>query len=158
MISIICAVAKNRAIGRNNQLLWHLPDDLKHFKKITTGHTVIMGQKTYESIGQPLPNRKNIVVTRDKDFQADGCVICHSLEDVLKKNKASAEEVFIIGGGEIYRQSFPFADKLYITLVDDEPNEADTFFPDYSEFSQIASSEEQEHNGIKYKFIELTKK
>lgn len=156
MISIICAIGKNNEIGFQNKLLWDIPDDMQHFKDITTGHTVVMGQKTFESIGKPLPKRHNIVVTLDKNFKTDDCEIRYSLEDVLKEGKNKSEEIFIIGGGQIYKQSVPYADKLYLTIVDDSP-EADTYFPDYSEFKNIVKEEDKEYNGLKYKFIELTK-
>lgn len=157
MISIIVAVGKNNAIGKNNKLLWDLPGDLQHFKKITTGHTVIMGDKTYQSIGRPLPNRKNIILSLDEDYKVEGAEVKNSLEDVLDKYKNSEEEVFVIGGGIIYKLALPFADKLYITLVDDSPEDADTFFPDYSEFKKVLSEEKNEENGIKYSFLELVK-
>lgn len=157
MISIIAAVGKNNAIGRNNQLIWNLPNDLKHFQKITSGHTVIMGDRTYESIGRLLPNRKNIVVSLNKDYKAEGAEVRNDLAKVLKEYKNSDEEIFVIGGGMIYKLSLPFADKLYITLVDDEPQDADVFFPDYSEFRNIINKENYEENGIKYSFLELTK-
>lgn len=157
MISIICALGKNNAIGRNNKLLWHIPDDLRNFKKITSGNVIVMGRKTYESIGNPLPNRTNIIITRDKKFKADGCLIKHSLDEVLQEAKIYKDkEIFIIGGGQIYEQALPHTEKLYLTIVDDEP-EADTFFPDYSQFKNIISEENYEQKGIKYKFIELTK-
>lgn len=129
MISVIAAIGKNNELGKKNQLLWNLPADLKHFKEITSGHTVIMGQKTFESIGRPLPNRRNIVLTRD-NFNRDGVEISDSLEKTLASFKDSGEEVFIIGGGQIYKQSMDFADKLYITHVDMEDIDADTFFPE----------------------------
>ena len=103
---------------------------MKHFKETTSGHTVIMGQKTYESIGHPLPNRRNIVLTKDIKFKAEGVEISNSLEDTLNSLKDSKEEVFVIGGGQIYKQSFDFADKLYITHVDMTDKDADTFFPE----------------------------
>ncbi|PLX21307.1 diacylglycerol kinase [Candidatus Parcubacteria bacterium] len=157
MISIIVAIGKNNAIGLDNQLLWHIPEDLKHFKKITTGNIIVMGRKTYESIGRALPSRTNIIITRDTKFQAEGCIIKHSLEEVFREAKSySDKEVFIIGGGEIYKQALPHADKLYLTIVDDEPK-ADTFFPEYSEFSRVISEDEHEQKGIKFKFIELEK-
>lgn len=130
MISIIAAIGKNNELGKENKLLWSLPADMKHFKEITSGHTVIMGQKTFESIGRPLPNRKNIVVTRNKDFSADGVEISYSLEDTLNKFTNTEEEVFIIGGGEIYKQSMDSANKLYITHIEAEDKKADTFFPE----------------------------
>ncbi len=130
MISIIAAIGKNNELGKKNQLLWSLPADMKHFKETTSGHTVIMGQKTYESIGHPLPNRRNIVLTKDIKFKAEGVEISNSLEDTLNSLKDSKEEVFVIGGGQIYKQSFDFADKLYITHVDMTDKDADTFFPE----------------------------
>lgn len=157
MISIICAIGKNRGIGKNNKLLWHIPEDLRHFKKITTGSVIIMGGKTFESIGKALPNRTNIVVTRDKELKAEGCLLKYSLEDVIKEAKEYKDkEIFIIGGGEIYKQSIAHADKLYLTIVDEEA-EADTFFPDYSEFKNVISEEKHELGDLKYKFVELTK-
>ncbi|EKE15819.1 MAG: putative dihydrofolate reductase type I involved in trimethoprim resistance [uncultured bacterium] len=157
MISIIVAVGKNNSIGRNNKLLWNLPNDLKHFQKITSGHIVIMGDRTYESIGRLLPNRRNIIVSLKEGYVVKGGEVINSLEKVLNEYKKVDEEVFVIGGGIIYRLSLPFADKLYVTLVDDEPQDADTFFPDYSEFKNIVNKEDQEENGVRYSFLELTK-
>lgn len=156
MISIIVAIGKNREIGRKNKLLWNLPKDMARFKKITSGHPVIMGQKTFESIGRPLSDRKNIVVTLDKNFKAKDCEVRYSLEDVLQEAKKSPKEFFIIGGGQIYKQSLPWADKLYLTLVNDAP-EADTYFPDYSVFKNIISEEKTEDSGYTIKFLELVK-
>jgi dihydrofolate reductase len=156
MISMICAIGRNREIGLNNKLLWNIPEDMRHFVKITSGRTVIMGDKTFLSIGKLLPNRKNIVVTLDKNFKAEGCEVRNSLEDVLKEYKNSSEEVFVIGGATIYKLSLPMADKLYLTLVDDAP-EADTFFPDYSAFSKIVSEKTSSDENYKYKFVELEK-
>lgn len=157
MISMICAVGKNREIGLKNKLLWDLPRDLKHFKDITSDHIVVMGQRTFESIGRALPGRKNIVLSLDKNFKPENCQVAGNLAELANKYQNSSEEVFIIGGASIYKQFLPFASKLYLTLVDDSP-EADVFFPDYSEFKNVISeSENQEENGIKYKFIELTK-
>jgi len=156
MISIICAIGKNREIGFINKLLWDIPEDMAHFKKITMGHPVIMGGNTFLSIGRALPGRKNIVVTRESNFEAPGCEISHSLEEILEKYRNIPEEAFIIGGGQIYAQSLPFSDKLYLTIIEDEP-EADTFFPDYGEFKKIIKEESGESNGFKFKFMELTK-
>lgn len=157
MISMICVMGKNREIGLKNKLLWDLPGDMKHFRETTAGHTIIMGQKTFESIGRALPERKNIVLSLDPDFDAPGCEVSTNLEEIANKYKDSDEEVFVIGGGNIYKQFLPYANKLYLTLVDDSP-EADTFFPDYSDFKKIVSeSETREENGIRYKFIELTR-
>ena len=130
MTSIIVAIAKNNVIGKSNDLPWYLPADLKHFKEITTGHTVVMGRKTFDSIlarlGKPLPNRTNIVVTRDKTFESPGAIAVNSLEEVLNFN--DSQELFIIGGAEIYKQSLEKADRLYVTEVDAEID-GDTYFP-----------------------------
>ena len=159
MISTICVTNKNRAIGYQNKLLWDIPDDLKHFKKITKGHTVVMGDKTFESLKGPLPNRNNVIISLNKNYKANGCFVVHSIEEALKvaKEKEQNNEIFIIGGGSIYKQMLPFTDKLYLTIVDDEPESVDTYFPDYSEFKNIISEEEHEYNGLKYKFVELTR-
>ena len=158
MFSMICAVGKNREIGYKNNLLWSLKSDMKHFVDVTRGHTVVMGQKTYDSLFiKPLPGRKNIVLTLDKNFQAPGCEIFYDLKEVADKYQKSDEEIFIIGGASIYKQFLPYSTKLYLTLVDDAP-EADTFFPDYSEFKKIISeSETKEEKGVKYKFTEFEK-
>ncbi|MCC6724337.1 MAG: dihydrofolate reductase [Saprospiraceae bacterium] len=132
-VSAIVAIARNFAIGHNNQIPWYLPADLKYFKKMTTGHHVIMGRKSFESIGRPLPNRTNVVITRDPFFVATGCTVVHSLDEALALAQVNGEtEAFIIGGGEIYRQSWPYLDRLYLTEVDIEP-EADVFFPKVEE-------------------------
>lgn len=154
MISIICAMGKNRAIGKDQALPWHLPADLRHFKEITMGSTIIMGRKTYETINRPLPGRKNIIITRKESYQAEGCTVCSSLDQAIKS--ADSDEIFIIGGGEIYREALPRAEKLYLTIIDLEP-EADTFFPDYSDFANIVSEEKHSNDTLKYSFIELTK-
>lgn len=156
MISVIVVVGKNREIGCDNKLLWDLPLDMKRFKEITTGHTVVMGDRTFESIGRPLPNRNNVVLSLKDGYAAEGCEIRNSLEDVLKEANESDEEYFIIGGGTIYNLSLPFAYKLYVTVIDDEPK-ADTFFPDYSDFKNVARKEEGIDNGLKYEFLELTR-
>jgi len=157
MISMICAVGKDREIGYKNKLLWTLPGDLKHFKDVTMGHTVIVGQKTFESIGMVLPGRKNIILSLDQNYRVADCEISNNLEEVANRYKDSEDEVFIIGGASIYKQFIQFSKKLYLTLVEDSP-EADAFFPDYSEFkNKISESGEYEENGIEYKFVELTK-
>lgn len=153
-ISIIVCIAKNRGIGKDNRLLFDLPSDLKHFKKITTGHPIIMGFNTYRSIGRPLPGRTNIVLSPDK-LKIKGYEVASSIEQAIKIGSAKdSEEVFFIGGGMVYKTAIEFADKLYLTLVDAEP-EADTFFPDYSVFTKVISEENGEDNGYKYKFLEL---
>lgn len=128
MITIVVAMGLNNEIGANNQLLWHLPKDLKHFKDLTTEHPIIMGRKTYESIGKALPNRTNIVISRKKDWFEEGILIVGSLKEALKFAKKMDEEIFIIGGGNIYEQTIELADKLEVTHVKAEL-EADVFFP-----------------------------
>ena len=127
-ISLIVAVAKNNVIGGDNKLLWHLPADLKHFKNVTLDHTVIMGRKTFDSIGKPLAGRRNIVVTRQEDFKAERCTVVNNLQQAVDLCKKE-DEVFIIGGAEIFRQSLNAAEKIYITRID-ATFEGDRFFPD----------------------------
>ena len=128
MITIIAAVAENNALGSNNQLLWHLPDDFKRFKTITSGHYIIMGRKTFESFPNTLPNRTHVIITRQKDFTFENCIVVDSLQKAIVVCPKD-EEIFIIGGGEIYNQSIDIADKLDITRVH-HTFEADTFFPE----------------------------
>lgn len=155
MIASICAIGKNREIGYKNKLLWDIPDDMKHFKDITTGHVVIMGKNTYLSIGKPLPDRFNIVIAQEADFVAPGCEVVHSIEDAINLGKVQInKDTFIIGGGQIYTQTLPYVEKLYLTIIDDAPV-ADTFFPDYSEFKNIVKEEKKEYNNISYRFVEL---
>ncbi|MCD9856336.1 dihydrofolate reductase [Epilithonimonas sp. JDS] len=128
MITIIAAIGKKNALGKDNQLLWRLPKDLKHFKSLTENHPVVMGRKTYESIGKPLQNRTNIVVSRKENWFAEDILIVSKLKEAIKFAKKIDKDVFIIGGGEIYNQTMELADRLEITFVDDD-FEADTFFP-----------------------------
>ncbi len=155
IISIIAAIAENRAIGKDNKLLWHISEDLKRFKKLTTGHAIIMGQKTFESLEKSLPNRTNIIISNSFNFNPQDVIVTRSIEEALKKAKeAEKEEIFICGGGSIYRKFMPLADKLYLTIV--EGNfEADTFFPDYSEFKKIISERKSNEKTYKYKFVVL---
>ncbi|WP_343535292.1 dihydrofolate reductase [Pedobacter sp.] len=127
-ISIVVAISENNAIGKDNQLLWHLPADLKHFKNITTGHTIIMGRKTYDSIGKPLPNRRNIIITRQNGLSIEGVEVVNSLDEALALCKTEAE-VFVIGGAEIYKQAIAVSHRIYLTRVHQE-FEADAFFPE----------------------------
>ncbi len=157
MISIIAIIGAKRELGYNNKLLWQLPGDLRNFKKITSGHSVIMGRKTFESIGAPLPERTNIIITRNKNYQFPGCEIVNNVKSIINKYQDSKEEIFVIGGGMIYEIFLPFTKKLYLTLVNKSPL-ADTYFPDYSDFKKIIfQSELKTENNIKYKFLELTK-
>ena len=128
MITIVVAMGLNNEIGADNQLLWHLPKDLKHFKEITSGHPIVMGRKTYESIGKPLPNRTNIVVSRKKDWFEEGVLIVGSVKEALKFAKKIDENIFVIGGGDIYKQTIDLADKLEVTQVNAKLK-ADIFFP-----------------------------
>ena len=132
MISVIAAVGNNNVLGKDNQITWHLPADLKYFKSVTQSHVVIMGRKTFKSMGKPLVNRINIVVTRQEDYAKDGIIVVGSVEEAMKKAaEYDDDEVFIIGGGEIYRQSLPFTDRIYLTRIHAE-YEGDTFFPEFS--------------------------
>jgi dihydrofolate reductase len=140
MIIMIAAVAENNGLGKDNRMIWHLPDDFKRFKRLTTGHHIIMGRKTFESFPKPLPNRTHIVVTRQKDYHPEGCIVVHSIEEALKIAREEENDVFIIGGGEIYNLAMPFADKLEITRVY-ASFEADAFFPEIGEDWELAGQE-----------------
>jgi len=128
-ISFIVAMDQNRVIGRNNRLPWHLPADLAFVKKTTWGHPVLMGRKTYESIGRPLPGRTNVIFTRNRDYRAEGCEIVHTVEEAIAKFDGEGKELFILGGAEIYRLFLPIADRIYATEIAHE-FEGDTFFPE----------------------------
>jgi len=130
MISLIAAIGKNNELGKGNTLLWHMPADMKHFKEVTSLHAVIMGRKTFESIGRPLPNRRNIVITRDVNYKKEGVEIVHSFSEALDSFSSQNEEMFIIGGADIYKQAMNIADRLYITHVNAEDKDADAFFPE----------------------------
>lgn len=132
MISFIVAMDNNRVIGKNEKLPWHLPADLNFFKKVTMGHPIVMGRKTFESIGRPLPGRENIVITRNENYKTEGCTIINSVSNIKEIEKQIDEEVFIIGGAEIFKETFPIVDRLYITLIDDV-FDGDTFFPKFDE-------------------------
>ena len=156
-ISIIAAMDGKRGIGKNGELPWHISADLKRFKDLTTDHTVIMGRKTFESIGHPLPNRKNIIVTHNLSYNSMGSQVATSLHDAIEMAKMAGEtEVFIIGGGEIFSQAVMFADELYLTIVEGDFG-ADTFFPDYSEFTHKIVDQDLEEGNYKFKFLILTK-
>lgn len=127
-LGLVVAISENNAIGKDNELLWHLPADLKHFKNTTSGHTIIMGRKTYDSIGKPLPNRRNIVITRQKDLQIEGIEVVNSLEEAISLCE-NEDKVFIIGGAEIYKQALPLVHKIELTRVHQE-FEANAFFPE----------------------------
>lgn len=137
----VVAHDKNRLIGGDNKLLWHLPEDLKNFKKLTLNSVVVMGRKTFESIGKPLPKRLNVVLTRDKDFRPNNCIVYDDITDVIR-DFAEEYQVFIIGGGEIYKQFFPHIKRIYVSLVDGE-YVGDTYFPEYNSDEWKCLFEEQ---------------
>ena len=161
MVTIIAAIGLNNALGKDNDLIWHLPADLKRFKKTTTGFPIIMGRKTYESIGRPLPNRTNIIVTRNADYHQDGCVVKSSLKEAIK-SVSNEEHAFIIGGAQIYNQAIEqgLADRLDITLVQ-ESFEADVYFPEFEKMEwELISREDFEKdakNPHNYSFLQFKK-
>lgn len=179
-ISLIVAIDKNRGIGKDNGLLWHIPDELKRFREITTGYPIIMGRKTYESIGRPLPNRTNIIITRDPNFAVEGAVVVNSLEQALAEasnppNASSPSEIFIIGGGQIFKETMDknLADKLYLTIVELSPSTSlrtgfspTVFFPEYKHiftkkvFEKTIEAEGKKDEAVqkfKVTFLELEK-
>ena len=158
-ISAIAAMSLNRVIGLNNQLPWHLPADLKHFKELTQGHPILMGRKTHESIGRPLPNRTNLILTRNDEYTASGCKVVASMEAAIAiAQKQSASELFIIGGSEIYKQLMPKVERLYLTIIH-HTFEGDAFFPeiDESEWDEKSREDYQadEKNLYYYSFLML---
>ena len=159
MINLIAAVQKkNNGLGYQNNLLFKIRDDLKRFKDLTTGTTVIMGRKTFESIGRPLSLRTNIVVSRNSAFHSDGIITAETIEEAIGKASLIGKEIFIIGGAEIYKQTLPMADRLYLTVVDGN-FEADAFFPDWSMFKKVIQQEKghDEKNNLSWEFIILEK-
>jgi len=162
MLSIIVAVAENGAIGKDNDLIWYLSDDLKRFKALTTGHTIIMGRKTFESLPKgALPNRTNVVLTKDKSKFFPNCLMLHSVEEIIEKYAEDDEEHFIIGGGQLYTDLLQFANRIYLTRVH-HSFEADVFFPEINMDDWIVESEEKhgvsEKNEYVYSFINLKRK
>jgi dihydrofolate reductase len=131
MIIMIAAAAENNALGKDNGLVWHLPDDFKRFKNLTSGHAIIMGRKTFESFQKPLPNRLHIIITRQKNYQAEGCLVVSNLENAIALTDKN-QDAFVIGGGEIYKLALSFTDKIELTRVHDS-FEADTYFPEIDE-------------------------
>lgn len=161
LISIIVAMGRNRAIGLQNTLPWRLSADMQRFKQLTMGHHILMGRKTYESIGRPLPGRTSIIITRQPEFQAEGCLVAHSFDEAVKLAQARGEqEAFVIGGGEIYAQALPQADRLYLTLVEAAP-EADAFFPELANDNWQRGAEQfvaaDEKNQYDSRFFLLTR-
>lgn len=161
MIAIVVAVAENNVIGKDNQLIWHLPADLKHFKQTTMGHPILMGRKTYESIGKPLPGRTSIVITRQEDYKAEGCIVVNSVKEAIEEAKQLDEQAHIIGGAEIYRQSLDLTDTIYLTRIH-HSFDGDTYFPEIKAEEWETVSEEHhepdEKNKYSYSFIKLARK
>lgn len=157
-ISIIAGIGKyDRALGKNSDLVWRISADLKRFKQLTMGHPIIMGRKTFESIGRVLPGRTNIVITRNRDYSIDGALVVSSLEGAISKaQEVEKEEIFVIGGGEIFTQALPVADKLYLTLVDAHADNPDVFFPEYEkDFTKITFQLDGQEGDLKYTWVDL---
>lgn len=162
MLKILVAFDENRVIGKNNTLIWHLPADLKRFKALTTGHVIIMGRKTFESIGKPLPNRTTIVISRQADLQIEGAIIAHSVEEaILKAKSVTREDIFIVGGAEIYALSLPLADQILVTQLHDI-FEGDAFFPEIPLDTWVVSERERgvtdEKNAYQYSYLTYSRK
>lgn len=161
MVTVIAAIGQHNELGKDNDLIWHLPADLKRFKQTTTGHCIVMGRKTFESIGKPLPNRTSIIITRDTTYSQEGCLVAHSIEEAI--SLAGDTKVFIIGGAEIYKQALAkqLADVLDITLVHQE-FEADVYFPEIDQkvWSEVSREDfpADEKNQYAYSFVSYTKK
>lgn len=160
MITLIAAIGEKNELGKDNQLVWHLPEDFKRFKSITSGHYIILGRKTFESFPKPLPNRTHVIITRQKDYAPENCIVVNSIKDAVAAC-TKEQDVFVIGGGEIYKQSIEIADKLEVTRVH-HTFEADTFFPeidlekwklDFEEFHQ----KDEKHN-FDFTFLTYTRK
>ena len=161
LVKILVACDENRVIGKNNELIWHLPADLKRFKELTTGNVIIMGRKTYESIGRPLPNRINIVITRNTDYKQEGIFVVHSLEEAILKGKSLHRgDIYIVGGAEIYQQALEYVEEIDLTLIHDI-FEGDAFFPALEEESWKLTSKirgvTDEKNPFQYSFLTYTK-
>lgn len=156
MISLIWAMDENRVIGKDNQLPWHLPEDLKFFKRMTMGHPIAMGRKTHESIGRILPGRENIIITRNRDYRCDGCTVMYSVEELNEVARQSNEEIFIIGGAEIFQKVLPLADRLYLTMIHHSFS-GDTFFPeiDLNDWELVSCEQgvQDDKNPYQYEFL-----
>jgi dihydrofolate reductase len=167
IVSIIAAIAENHGIGKDNDIPWHLRDDLKRFKHITMGHHLVMGRRTFESIGKPLPGRHTIVISRNRGYRAEGCIVVHSLPEALETAQGRGErEVFIVGGEQVFGRAMAFADKMYITHVHAQV-EADVFFPEFDERKwKVLCRSDQEANAhnqfdssfIEYERVDLTER
>lgn len=153
MIILIAAVGENNELGKDNDLLWHLPDDFKRFKQLTSSHHIIMGRKTFDSLGKVLPNRTNVVITRNNNYKKEGAVVVNTMEEALKIAEEYSQ-TFIIGGGEIYKMGLPFAHKIELTRVHGKFDDADTYFPEFSkkEWKLISEVEHEKDEKHKYSF------
>ena len=149
---MIAIMGNNGVLARNGHIPWRIPDDIRRFKQLTMGRPIIMGRYTYMSIGHALPGRINIVLSSDTDYEAEDCIVCQSLEQAL--DVTTRDEIVIIGGGDVYSQAIFLADRLYLTIVDDD-RKGDTWFPDYSDFKKVTLEEEHVYNGIDYRFLNL---
>jgi dihydrofolate reductase len=154
-ISAIAAIGQNRELGKHNDLIWRIPNDLKRVRELTTGNSIIMGRKTYESIGRALPNRLNIVVSRNQEFSAPGCTVVASVEEAIECAAAHGDDIFIFGGAAVYAAAFAHTTRLYLTVIAAQDPDADTFFPKYEEFTQVLSSEEQSQGDLHYTYLTL---
>lgn len=159
IVSQIVAVGENREMGKDNDLPWGraLPTDMKRFRDKIRGHTIISGRRTFESMGaKPLPNRTNIIVTREEDYRPEGVIVVHSIEKAIDvARKTEKEEVFVIGGGQVFAAAMPYTDKIYLTLIHAKFPDADTFYPDYPDFKKEVYREKVSENGYDYEFIDL---
>lgn len=162
MLSIIVATSENNAIGKDNDLIWYISDDLKRFKKLTTGHTILMGRKTYESLPNgALPNRENVVITKDKRLHLYNCTMMNTIDEAIEKYAKSEDEIFVIGGGSVYEKLLPYAQKIYLTKVH-ASFDADVFFPEMDSKNWNITNEEHHQKGGKnefdFSFIDLVRK
>ncbi|WP_186577750.1 dihydrofolate reductase [Aquibacillus kalidii] len=162
MISLLLAMDQNRVIGYKNDLPWKLPNDLKFFKELTTSNVIIMGRKTFDSMGRPLPNRRNVIMTRDTSYKQPGCDVIHSIDTIIEWEKQNPEiEYFVIGGGNIFNQVLPYANRMYITLIE-EAFPGDTFFPEFEEeewnITKKEKGQKDEKNPYDYYFIQYDRK
>jgi len=162
-VAAVVAIGKNRELGKDNKLLWHIPDDLKRFKELTKGHPIILGRKTFESIvgylGKPLPGRTNIVITRDPHWTRDDVIVARTFESALEAAVVSpgSDIIHIGGGAQLYEQALPFIDTLHLTLVDAE-SDADSFFPPYEEYFKKVKEEKKEYDGLIYRWVDLERR
>lgn len=156
-ISIIAAIGRNNELGKGNDLVWHFKEDMRFFKETTTGNTVVMGRKTFESLPHALPNRRNVVITKNADYVAEGAEVVTGIEEAMKLTEN--DNVFVIGGGTIYTAFMPYAEKLYLTEIDAEDKDADVFFPSFDKSEYNAEQlTDYNVNGISFKHILYTKK